>query len=131
MKTAIDTNVVVRFLVRDDERQASIARTIFTQDRVVLVASVILEVEWVLRAGFGYDAGMLDTAFSTLLGLPNVEIVGEGELILALDGLRNGMDFADAFHLAHSSEADEFVTFRRDFARRTSKTPDAVPVRLL
>ncbi len=131
MKTGVDTNVVLRFLTRDDENQASIARRIFTQDRVLLIPTVILEVEWVLRTAFGYDVGMVDTAFSTLLGLPNVEIVGESELILALEGLRSGMDFADAFHLAHASEADEFVTFDRSLARRAQSLPDAVPVRLL
>ncbi len=74
---------------------------------------------------------MLDAAFSTLLGLPNIEIAGEGELILALDGLRDGMDFADALHLAHASEADEFVTFDRNLARRARSVPDTVPARLL
>jgi predicted nucleic-acid-binding protein len=50
---AIDTNVVVRLLVRDDEEQGRCAEALFRQSGGVWIALVVLvETVWVLRSAY-------------------------------------------------------------------------------
>ena len=49
---AIDTNIVVRFLTADDEKQAKAARKVIKEGDVFVATTVVLEIEWVLRAGY-------------------------------------------------------------------------------
>ena len=49
---AVDTNVVVRLLVRDDAKQAEAAAVLFARGPVGLSATVLLETAWVLRSGY-------------------------------------------------------------------------------
>ncbi len=46
---AIDTNVIVRYLVADDREQARRARELIDGGRVFIATTVLLETEWVLR----------------------------------------------------------------------------------
>ena len=56
---ALDTNVLVRYLVRDDEAQATTARSLLsslTADQPGFVCrEVILELVWVLERAYGYS----------------------------------------------------------------------------
>jgi len=47
---AVDTNVVVRLLVNDDERQAAVARRLFESDEIWIGVTVLLEAAWVLES---------------------------------------------------------------------------------
>ena len=49
---AIDTNVVVRFLVNDDPEQAQRARRLIESEDVFLSTTALLETEWVLRVAY-------------------------------------------------------------------------------
>lgn len=58
---AIDTNVLVRLLVRDDDVQARRAVALFEQNEIYVCKTVLLETEWVLRFGYELDgAAILD-----------------------------------------------------------------------
>ena len=48
---AIDTNIVVRLLTADDAEQAKAARGLVEAGDIFLGVTVLLEAEWVLRAG--------------------------------------------------------------------------------
>ena len=50
---AIDTNIIIRFVMRDDEAQYQASYDIFLSEEVYIPDTVILEVEWVLR--YAYD----------------------------------------------------------------------------
>lgn len=50
--TALDTNVVVRFLVNDDDQQAQRARALIAAGNVHIPPTVLLETEWVLRSAY-------------------------------------------------------------------------------
>ncbi|MBI3706689.1 MAG: type II toxin-antitoxin system VapC family toxin, partial [Proteobacteria bacterium] len=47
---ALDTDVVVRFLVDDDHAQGRRARDLIARGGVVVGPTVLLEAEWVLRS---------------------------------------------------------------------------------
>jgi hypothetical protein len=51
------------------------------------------------------------SALRKLIGLPQVDVETIGDVAKALDWYAQGMDFADALHLAGSTQALEFATF--------------------
>lgn len=63
-----------------------------------------------------------------LLGLPNFKPQQADALRRALDGYAQGMDFADALHLALSHGCDELATFDKAFARKAGKLGALPPV---
>ena len=127
MRLAIDTNVLVRYLLRDDERQATLAtKTLGAADAIIVSLIVLCEAVWVLRRFYKLEAGLVARTLRDFLGSYDVEV----DQLAAEAGLRNlerGGDFADGVILLHAeqSRADRLVTFDRDFAKApvTSKVP--------
>lgn len=132
---AIDTNVVVRLLIDDDRRQASAAHELIAKHEVFVPVTVVLETEWVMRSGYAFAPAQIAAGLRRLGGLPSVNVEDPGEVAQALDWLEQGMDFADALHLARAhlaraTRCDAFVTFDRKFAKR-AKALSAPPVEVL
>ena len=125
---AIDTNVLVRFLTRDDPAQAARARALIDTDSVFLLQTVILETAWVLRTRYRFDRAAIAGGLRQFLGLPSVTVEGPEAVAQALDLHDQGFDFADALHLASSRRAGAFATFDRALRRKGRHRPDLVPV---
>ncbi len=126
----IDTNIVVRLLTADDEKQAKAARNIVEGNEIFLGVTILLEAEWELRAGYGFAPDEIARALRGLAGLPGMLVEEPAHMALALDWMEHGMDFADALHLARSAECSKFLTFDRKFAKRAAKL-GAIPVVVL
>ena len=127
---AIDTNVIIRLLTADDPVQAAAARQIIEEGDVFVGVTVLLEAEWVLRAGYGYGEREIAAALRGLAGLAQVTIEDTAAVALALEWMTKGMDFADAVHLARSEHCSAFVTFDRRLASRAkglAQTPVVMP----
>lgn len=118
---ALDTNVVVRFLVDDDAGQAERARKLLETNPVFVAASVLLETEWVLRSGYGFAAVEIARFLRALLGLENVTVAEPAVLAGAIAAYEGGLDFADALHLAQSARADAFATFDAKLIKRARR----------
>jgi predicted nucleic-acid-binding protein len=78
----IDTNILVRFLVRDDEAQFEKARRLIRREvaagrRVFLSQLVLLETEWVLRSRYGLQKTEIIDAISALLDAGDVQFEDE------------------------------------------------------
>lgn len=110
---AIDTNIIVRFLTADDEKQARAARAAIEGGDIFVPMTVMLESEWVLRSGYGFTVDQILNGLRGLAGLPTVTVEEPILLAQALDWMREGMDFADALHLAKSDGCSAFLTFDR------------------
>src|ERR1700759_4260301 len=95
---AVDTNVVIRFLVRDHPTQSPRARQLLSNNEVWVPITVVLETEWVLRSVIGYTPAQFADAVVALAGLPRLKIQHEREVLTALAAHRTGLDFADALH---------------------------------
>ena len=66
-----------------------------------------------------------------LIALPGVTLEDRDEIDAALGHCRNGIDFADALHLAASKACTELLTFDdRGYARRARKLRPKPPVRV-
>lgn len=117
---AIDTNIIVRFLTGDNEKQYQKAYAIFANsDRLFIPASVILESEWVLRFSYEFPAEQIIFALSGLLNLNKVHTENKKAVLKALEWHRKNMDFADAMHLAFSTaDADQFISFDKKFIKK-------------
>ena len=128
---AIDTNVVIRYLVGDHPEQAARARALIDNQEIFLSITVLLETEWVLRYSYGLDRDAIQKVFHRLLGYPQLQVEDRVAVIraLALHGL--GMDFADALHLASSGDADRFATFDRQLAKAAHGLGESPVVDLL
>lgn len=125
---AIDTNILARFYVDDPKdpeasKQRPIARRLLTESAQVFVPlTVVLELEWVLRAFYGFGAVDFARAVRHLLGLPNVHVEAWSRIADALDHHSRGLDFADALHLVSSAHCAELMTFdNQRFARRATR----------
>ena len=95
MRVAVDTNVLVRAVVRDDARQAKIAAKLLTDASLVAIALPCLcEFVWVLRRVYGFTAAEVAGAIRALLDAANTETHRPAaEAGLAM--LEAGGDFAD------------------------------------
>ena len=108
---AIDTNIVVRLLTHDDEIQYKKTCKLFNNHDVFIADTVILETEWVLRFAYHFDTRQIADALTKLFGLPNVQINHPSLVAQAIAWHLQGLDFADAFHLANSQQCKTFFTF--------------------
>ena len=97
----IDTNVLVRFLVRDDEAQYEQARRLIRREvqagQPVFVSQlVLLETEWVLRSRYSLDKDAISAVISGLLDAIDVQLEDEPSVEAALNIWTNSTaGFAD------------------------------------
>jgi predicted nucleic-acid-binding protein len=118
---AVDTNVVVRYLVKDDDAQSARARDIVASGAIFVPLTVVLECEWVLRSLYGFSRLQVIAALEAFCGASGV-FVGEAVAVKRAFRLaKQGLDFADALHLAQAGECEAFVTFDKRLARRAAR----------
>lgn len=114
---ALDTNVLARFLLGDDAKQQAIATQLLDGDEPVTAPiTVFLELAWVLQ-GRGCSKEEILNAFEALLSIRYFMPEHEPELKDAIEWAQQGMDIADAIHLAMSRKAKTFKTFDKAFAK--------------
>ncbi|OLP61341.1 hypothetical protein BJF93_21465 [Xaviernesmea oryzae] len=122
---AIDTNILVRLLVLVDEEQTRIAEDLLLHSRLVIMWSVLLETEWILRSVVKADRKTVNEKFRFLLTMPSLEVEQPEEMARVLDLHEAGMDFADAMHVVLAGTRT-FITFDRALVRRAKrKWPEA------
>ena len=126
--TALDTNVIVRFVTGDDPAQSPRARDLIQAGPVWVSKTVLLETQWVLCSVYALARPQIARTLRAFLGLPQVTVEDETAVARALDAYAAGLDFADALHLASASAASRFASFDRDLQRRAGKRGLSPPV---
>ena len=97
----VDTNILVRFLVRDEEAQFERARKLIKREiaaggSVFVSQLVLLETEWVLRSRYGLPKHQIIVAISGLLDAADVQLEDEPAVEEALFVWKDtAADFAD------------------------------------
>lgn len=97
----IDTNVLVRYLIRDDAPQFEKARKLINRElaagrRVFINHLVLLETEWVLRSKYAVPKNQLLELFSGLLNSADVKFENEPAIEEAIFIWKDATaDFAD------------------------------------
>lgn len=122
---AVDTNVLARLLVGDDEKQAAAAQRLIGQhdsdDPIFVGREVIIELVWLLTSRYKYPLSAIRMALDGLFMSANLLIEDE-ETIKAAVYLaeRTGADIADAIigAVAGQKGCSKVATFDKDAAKR-------------
>jgi predicted nucleic-acid-binding protein len=122
---ALDTNVLVRFLLRDDAAQAAKARRLIdscldASDPCLVSNPVLCELEWVLESVYGASRHDVASAVQGLLSTPPFQVEDAEVTRQALQSYAKGKgDFSD--HLlglvGRSRGARTTYTFDRGLRR--------------
>lgn len=111
--SALDTNVLVRYIVQDDAAQLAAAKRLISRcvadgSTLFVPVTVVLELEWVLRSGFAFGKDDVLVTLSSLLSAAELSFESERALEVALQLFRKGSaDFADCLHVALAAQAGE------------------------
>jgi predicted nucleic-acid-binding protein len=132
---ALDTKVLARFFVDDaDDAQAARQRPAAVaalSERSFVSVTVLLELEWVLRGFYGLPTRDVLRVLRALASIEHISLEDRDAVLVAVDGVDKGLDFADALHMARSSRASGFATFDQRLARRAKGLALVPPVELL
>ena len=113
MKITVDTNVLVRAVVRDDERQARTASKLLKEAELIAVSLPCLcEFVWVLRRVYNFAQQDISAALEALLNASNVA-VNRPAADAGLAVLKEGRAFADGL-IAYEGNwlgGETFVSF--------------------
>ncbi|MBI1731699.1 MAG: type II toxin-antitoxin system VapC family toxin [Gammaproteobacteria bacterium] len=97
----LDTNVLVRYIVRDDAKQTAAATRLIesqcTAETPGFVSQLVLaELFWVLSRGYEYPKSVRVEVFTKLLGSAELEVEDAADAWVALRAFAAGpADFAD------------------------------------
>jgi predicted nucleic-acid-binding protein len=121
----IDTNVLVRYLIRDDAEQTRRAVRFLehectNEDRGILNAVVLTELVWVLESVYRYQRPQIAIVIDGLLHTTQLKIEDSEDVSAALREYARGADFTDALIAAINRRLGcvHTVTFDRKAARR-------------
>lgn len=103
---SLDTNVLVRLIIRDDHVQAEAAARVLELhvrrgENLWIPITVVLELEWVLRSRYRFTKADVIQVVAALLTTMELVFESEGALEQALASYEDGgADFAEYLHLA-------------------------------
>ena len=116
MKVTVDTNVLVRAVVRDDKAQAKSAiKVLRDADLIAIALPCLCEFVWVLRKVYDFQPDDAATAIRALLGSANVEM-NRPAVEAGLSALDAGGDFTDGV-IAYEGNwlgGETFVSFDKN-----------------
>jgi len=118
---ALDTNVLVRLLVGDDEAQAHRAKLLFdaaaaARDALWVCDTVLVELVWTLSRSYGRTRAEIVTALRALSSNATITLESAVALAAATDAYEQGSaDFADCLLCTKAAMAgfDQVATFDR------------------
>jgi predicted nucleic-acid-binding protein len=122
---ALDTHVLVRYLVDDDKKQTTLAaalinRVIADDDTLFVSDVVVCETVWVLSVSYHVGRKEIAAVLRNLLRARHLTFSASDQLIRALDAFESGKgDFADYLIREHAraADCDTVTTFDRVLLR--------------
>lgn len=120
----IDTNILLRFLLKDHKLHYPLARKIFKKAEegkisIWITDVVILEVIWTLKSLYKYGNTTIREKIDAIISLPNIEVKNKNMLIQALhDFATQNIDFADAYNFQLAQKVGKkILSFDEDFKK--------------
>lgn len=127
MKLTVDTNVLVRGVVRDDVTQAkAVAKVLKEASLIAVPLPCLCEFVWVLRRVYSFDQADIAAAIRALLATGNV-VMNRPAVEVGLALLEAGGDFADGVIAYEGSwlGGETFVSFDKKAVNLLSKQGEA------
>ena len=126
---SVDTNVLARWVMRDDPDQTEIADAVIDQP-IEITLTVMLEIGWVLTSIGGMSRDQFADTIVRVLDLETATIQRRMALRWAADRYRAGADWADVLHIVSTEAGQSFATFDKALSKEAgASTP--VPVEVL
>lgn len=122
---AVDTDILVRLVVADDDGQVASALELASREVLFVSLTVLIEIEWILRVRYGRDRRMIVAAFQALDGLVDLHFEHHDDVHWAMDRYALAGELADYLHMAAARRVGRFATFEKRLAKRAG---DAAPV---
>lgn len=117
---AADTNVVVRIITRDDDRQVPLADAFIARGAWVSCL-VLAESAWVLSRAYGLDHAEIATAIEMLLNHATISVQDADIVAIAVDEYRRrpSLGFSDCLILEIARKAGHLPlgTFDRNLSK--------------
>jgi len=120
-KVLLDTNVVIRLLMRDNEEHYKIAEAFFMAleagEKYALLLDIIMgEIVYVLKSYYKQDKKYIADRLKILLQYENLEVSNRAIIVEALEVyVRKNIDFADAILCAKKNlEGYDVMSFDKD-----------------
>ena len=117
----IDTNIVLRYLLKDDPALSPRALEIIAANDCFVTRAALTEVVYTLESYYRSSRAEIGRALDALLSLQRVSIEDRAVTERAVSWYKRGMDFGDAMISASSHGSARVDTFDRDFARLARK----------
>ena len=125
---AVDTNIIARYILQDDPKQAAIATKLLAEP-CFASDTVLVELAWLLSSRYGVGRADLAATLHDLLRLPALSVSNDALIGWAIDRFATGADFADMMHIVSGRQADRFLSFEKRLSALAG--PDApIPVEL-
>jgi predicted nucleic-acid-binding protein len=124
----VDTNVIVRLLVADDEKQTDAASRYLqshcsSDDPAVLTDVVLVECAWVLEDVYDYSRAQIGQAIDGLLATAQLRATNASAVGVALQRFRSSSaDFADCLIGVNNVSAG--CEYTATFDRKAAKLPE-------
>lgn len=123
----IDTNLIVRLIVNDDERQSRAVERFIQQhasaDAPCYLSNIVLiETVWVLETAYGFDRAMVADALAVLLEVEQFDFDSPADVAEAVEEFRRSpVEFADCLlgRMNVFAGCDYTLTFDRKAAKLT------------
>lgn len=120
--TALDTNVLVRFLVEDDPKQsgravALVERAVRDQETLFLAQIAVCETVWVLETAYRFGRDRIAQVLADLLRARHLAVEDVEEVRRALDRYSSGRGDVADYLIAERARAaghTKVATFDRD-----------------
>lgn len=123
MKITVDTNILIRAVVRDEPKQAAVAVALLRDASVIIVpVPCLCEFVWVLKRVYEFEVPAIVRAIRALMGAENVQL-DTALCEPALTIFEAGGDFADGAIAAEGAAlgAEAFVSFDKRAVNLLSK----------
>ena len=124
----IDTNIVLRYLLKDDIALSPRALEIIAGNDCFVSRTALTEVVYTLESYYRSSRADIGRALDALLSVQRVTVEDRAVTERAVSWYKAGMDFGDAMIAASSHGSVRVATFDRDFARLARKLRTTPPV---
>lgn len=121
-----DTNILIRYLTRDDEKKATRALELLkrvegNEERIILSQMVVFETIFVLEAYYGVGRTDIAEKVGAILNLRGVTVEHKNTFLSALElyAVSSKLSFADAFNACFMRDRgiEEIYSWDTDFDR--------------
>lgn len=119
---ALDTNVLVRFITRDEPTQTRRADRLLANGEAVFLISdpVLIELFWTLRRCYSFSPVEVQTVLNAFCERTDIEFEDRARVMSAISASAKGEDFADILIVekARKIGCKTFVSFDRRLQKR-------------